>query len=387
MPSNATPKRIAWLMFGNEVYGVGQAALNLMMGVRAHGVEPMLICFMDDAFAETARKADLQVHILNQPKPPGLPGGLLAKLKALRAVREHAAVTKDALIEACRSMELDVLHVLWPNLVLIAGEAATELGIKPVWEMPNILSDRIPLGLNRRWYRRVCRRFDVLAIANSHYTAASLGSGTKVMHLGIDDQRFDPQTTEAVDRSSLGIDADIALTGIFARLAEQKGQRRIVEAIASHERLRDNLALLLLGADDTEKSQQLQAIADTHSYKHLHLRPRVENPQQYYPMLDFAINARTDAEPYGLSVVEAMMMGKPIMVHALGGPGETVLDGETGWHVADASVEAFQTGLLRVLEDRDNWQHMGAAAREHALQHFAINRVAAYYLELLQEST
>ena len=83
-----------------------------------------------------------------------------------------------------------------------------------------------------------------------------------------------------------------------------------------------------------------------------HFAGWTKEPERYYDAIDFAVNSRIDPEPFGLSVVEAMLAGRPVLVHALGGPAETVVDGVTGWHVAEATSESFAAGLRRIMQDR-----------------------------------
>ncbi len=58
-------------------------------------------------------------------------------------------------------------------------------------------------------------------------------------------------------------------------------------------------------------------------------------------------------EDFGMTVVEAMMMGTPVLAYAGGGFLETVKDGETGVLVKDTSVEAIGEGLRRM--ERIKW--------------------------------
>jgi len=73
-----------------------------------------------------------------------------------------------------------------------------------------------------------------------------------------------------------------------------------------------------------------------------------------------------------------------VLAHALGGPAETVLDGETGWHTPGASVDDFAAGIRRALAERDRWAQMGARAREIALQRYAIDGYVDRYLALVR---
>ena len=148
-----------------------------------------------------------------------------------------------------------------------------------------------------------------------------------------------------------------------------------------------NTHLLLLGGPNQGGfADELRALAKRLGLaERLHIVGNVSDPERYYEAIDVAINARIDPEPFGLSVVEAMMMGKPVLVHALGGPAETVLDGQTGWHVHEPTVEGFKAGLLRALGEREKWPAMGAAARQRALEQFSLSRQAKQYVDIVRQ--
>lgn len=100
-------------------------------------------------------------------------------------------------------------------------------------------------------------------------------------------------------------------------------------------------------------------------------------------LIDVAINSRIDAEPFGLSVVEAMAMETPVLVHASGGPAETVIDGETGCHFHDISVHGFASALKRALQDRNRWCDMGRNARLHVMNGFTVTKEVDRYLDII----
>ena len=52
-------------------------------------------------------------------------------------------------------------------------------------------------------------------------------------------------------------------------------------------------------------------------------------------------------EDFGIAPVEAMAAGKPVIALGRGGAAETVIDGETGLHVADSTVDAFAAAIER----------------------------------------
>ena len=82
-------------------------------------------------------------------------------------------------------------------------------------------------------------------------------------------------------------------------------------------------------------------------------------------------------EPFGLSVVEAMACGTPVIAYPKGSMPELIVDGVTGFLVdsLDQAIEAID----RVGEiDR-------TACREHVARHFTVDRMADRYLELYRD--
>ena len=99
--------------------------------------------------------------------------------------------------------------------------------------MPNVMG-KYPFGINRRLTQHTLHRWNVTVLANSGYTATTLGDQPVkpvVMHLGADEKRFNPEQVSAVTRSQLGISEGAIILGVFARLTPEKGQAVILEAL------------------------------------------------------------------------------------------------------------------------------------------------------------
>lgn len=381
-------RRVAWLMHGNEGYGVQRSALAMTAALRRRGWEITFVCLEDGVMADVGRRHGLKVATLGVERPPGFGGGLVEKISAVRAgVRFNKTVSTD-LGELLETLKVGALQVRIPTLVALAGSAAEHAGIPCVWHMASVISSRYPMQLNRLYYQWVSWRYGVSVLGNSKYTAESFGNWpvrAKVLYLGVEATQFDPQVQAAVTRPDLGIPEDAVVFGIFARLIESKGQRTFLEAMARVEEA-DNLFLVCIGGEATPnyRSQLLDSATKYGLSDRIRFIGRVEDPAPYYNIIDIAVNAFRGAEAFGLSVVEAMLMGKPVLAHALGGPGETVLDGATGWHVADPSAEEFARGIRRVLRDRVEWPCMGSAARERASRMFVSDVAAQNYEQLLE---
>jgi glycosyltransferase involved in cell wall biosynthesis len=380
---------IIWLIVGDERLGVAQAVRGLASAVHTLGIELKIISLTDGPFAQTMRNLGFMVRVLNVAPLPTLRGGLLKKMRLTLQVWNASRAIHPQLTVALRDSGAQAIHVLWTNLMPLAAMAAHDVGIACFWEMPNVMG-KYPLNINRRIMQYTLQRWKVMPLANSRYTAATLGDHPVkpvVLYLGADEKRFDPGRKDFITREQLGIPADALVLGIFGRIKPAKGQALILQAIAQLPAIYSNTHLLLLGGPiECEYTEELQLLAkNLGMLERLHLLESVPDPERYYSAIDLAINARIDPEPFGLSVVEAMMMAKPVLVHALGGPAETVVDGQTGWHVHEPTVEAFKTGLLRALGEREKWAAMGLAGRQRALEYFSLSRQVKEYVSIVRQ--
>jgi glycosyltransferase involved in cell wall biosynthesis len=83
------------------------------------------------------------------------------------------------------------------------------------------------------------------------------------------------------------------------------------------------------------------------------------------------------AEPFGLSMVEAMACGTPVVGHPLGAVPEVVADGVTGWLVDD--VDGAVQAVAR-LDELDR-----AACRSRVEERFSVERMVEGYLQVYEQ--
>ena len=82
------------------------------------------------------------------------------------------------------------------------------------------------------------------------------------------------------------------------------------------------------------------------------------------------------AEPFGLVLIEAMALGKPVIAAGAGGPLEIVADGESGLLVPPHDPAAMAAAISQLLADPEKIRAMGAAGRRRFETHFTANRMA-----------
>jgi glycosyltransferase involved in cell wall biosynthesis len=81
-------------------------------------------------------------------------------------------------------------------------------------------------------------------------------------------------------------------------------------------------------------------------------------------------------EPFGITPVEAMACGTPVVGSAVGGIKATVKDGRTGYLVPPNDPEALASRLADLLRDQTRLRAFGRNAVREARAHYTWNRVA-----------
>lgn len=82
-------------------------------------------------------------------------------------------------------------------------------------------------------------------------------------------------------------------------------------------------------------------------------------------------------EPFGLSVVEAMMCGTPVIAFEKGSMKELILDGKTGFLVQNVAEAIAAIDKIKTISRE--------ACREHALTNFSSQGMALHYIQLYKK--
>lgn len=94
----------------------------------------------------------------------------------------------------------------------------------------------------------------------------------------------------------------------------------------------------------------------------------------------------SQSESFGLSALEALASGVPVVGSNAGGLPEVVRDGETGFLCAVGDVAGMAGASLRVLQDRELWTQMSTLATEDARQRFSRDAIVSKYESLYRDS-
>jgi N-acetyl-alpha-D-glucosaminyl L-malate synthase BshA len=189
------------------------------------------------------------------------------------------------------------------------------------------------------------------------------------------------KTTRHTARSKLNVSEDEHLLLHMSNLRPGKRVIDILEAVARLKN-QNRVKLLVLAGGDFQKYE-----ADV---SRLQLNDRVividdvEDIEPYLLACDLGVYA-SEAESFGLSILETLAHGKPVVATRVGGVPEVVQDGRTGLLVPAHDPDALAEALDSLLDHPQQSATMGQAAVEDAKARFAPSAIRDQYLAFYRQ--
>lgn len=205
---------------------------------------------------------------------------------------------------------------------------------------------------------------------------------TKVLTIlnGVDTVTFSPGSDSRFYKAALGIDPEVPVIGIVARLAPVKDHATLLAACQILRESGVNFRLLVVG--DGPLKHELEARAESLGISDcvIFTGSRRNIPEFMRAMDVFVLSSVS--EGISLTLIEAMSCELPVVATAVGGNPEVVLDGETGFLVPAQNPASMAEKIGLLLENPVLRSQFGLKGRQRAEGEFSLSRAAAQYVDL-----
>ncbi len=371
------PLRVLLYTDADVFAGTERHMLDLARGLRDAGVSVSVACPSPAALEERAASEGLPTQAI--PKQGLIDWNAVGILTRLLRDGEveivHAHNGRTALAAALatrragRGKCLMTQHFLEPNHTTQRGPKAAVSGLAHHWvtaQMSGILaiSQAVKVALLAR---HEAPENKITVIPNGISTPDPKLMGER-----------------AAVRAALGVPQNAPLVVCAARLEAEKDISSLIQAMTEVRAALPDVHCLVAGTGTQQGAlqEQIDRLGLAQTVTLLGFRPDA-----------LALIAAADlfvlpslAEPFGLALLEAMALGRPVIATCAGGPLEIVEEGKTGLLVPPSSPEKLAAATVRLLSEPGEARKMGAAGLARFQEQFTAARMAQATLAVYRQA-
>ena len=343
---------------------------HMATGVGAEGIEAVVALGSDGPLVDRLRRAGIAVHVL----PLGsLAGARRRHLPLDRRLVVDGVNWVRAVSRLIRTVEVDVVVTNSQKAHLAGSMAARISGVPVVWRLHDIvggetfgpaqiLALRLTAALSRPPILGVSRAVDA-AVKQTLRIADSAP-----LHNGVDATRLRAQGRLEL-RERFGWPSDSVVFGMVGRLVRWKGCLDFVEAAPHVLRAAPAARFVLVGDEMIDagsgfRDEIMNRIGELGVTDEVRLLPFTDEVGAVLADLDVLVQPSTEPDPFPTAVVEAAVMGVPVITTNHGGAAEIVGDGVHGRLVEPHSIPALADACVELAADEVRRERMATAIRD-----------------------
>lgn len=288
-----------------------------------------------------------------------------------------------------RGKKIDLVHT-FENLGSLYGLLAAKLSGRQVVSssIRNAKDENFKLKISKR----IFARFADILVSNSRAGLINRFNRMKphyrVIYNGVDITRFQhekPDLHSIID--GLGISSFKYIIGMVASLSERKDQDTILDAASLIlESFPDTLFLFI--GDGPRKEALSEKVRQTGLQDNvifLGNRNDVEELMQVFDVAVLLTNNDIHLEGISNAIIEAMMLGIPVVASQGGGTNEIVKHNVNGILVSPKSIQKTAEAVIELLKDKPKAKRLSKAAKISVMEKFNLYRYVKEYEDIYQE--
>ena len=196
----------------------------------------------------------------------------------------------------------------------------------------------------------------------------------KVVTLGIDLHQFNSAHFKKIEsQKNFGLPPDKEIVGVLGRLDRLKGQDILLRAAPEVIKQHPNVFFLVAGNETAGEHGYKEYLLDLcrtlQIERYVKFLPFTEDVPQLMTALDVFV-LPSFSETFGLLVVEAMAMGRPIIATNTGGVPEIITNEKTGLLIRPKDANEVARAIHRILTDAALRLSLSHSARREAFKKY-----------------
>ncbi|MDH7515810.1 MAG: N-acetyl-alpha-D-glucosaminyl L-malate synthase BshA [Bacteroidota bacterium] len=196
----------------------------------------------------------------------------------------------------------------------------------------------------------------------------------------VDTKKFAPAPTSSF-RSRIAPKGE----RILVHVSNFRPVKRVQDAIRAFRMIRARVQAFLLLIGDGPDRPACEKLARESGLSHdVYFLGKQDAVEEVLAASDLFL-LPSEIESFGLSALEAMSCGVPVISTDCGGIPEVNIHGQTGYLVPTGDVEAMADCALALLLDREKHEVFSEAARRRAVNDFDVSRVVPHYERFYEE--
>jgi len=186
-------------------------------------------------------------------------------------------------------------------------------------------------------------------------------------------------------RDLLKINKQEKLILMLGTYEKRKGHEYLLEAMSYVYKKHPETQLAILGTGTKKEEENIRSYVTKYApNKKIHLPGFIENAGFMLSEADIIAIPSQEFESFGLTAIEAMLNGVPVISTDAGGLPETIgVNGECGFYCSHKKPKEFSEKILYLIENKDKSIEIGRNGKIRANKLFNAQKMAKKYHDLL----
>lgn len=316
--------------------------------------------------------------------------GVIKRSKNPLALIKFAGESAWGVLQISRLIKKEKIKIVHANTsTVISGAIAAKInGLPLIWHVHEVFSPLLIRHFLCRLIMSLADRVVVISKAVRNQFPPKAWPKIDIVYDGIDPEKLKPASSDFKQtvRDKLGINKEAPLIGMVGRFVPWKGQKTFIEACSLAKDEFPAAHFILAGQTFDELkpyTNSLEHLARKLNLANLHFKYWYKDSAELMNILDIVVHASERPEPFGLVVIEAMALEKPV-IGTIGGVREIITD-DVGLTVPAGDPVALSDAIKNLLINKQAAILMGRRGRKRVEKSFSIKQTVEKINNIYQD--